>query len=275
MEPMHNSNEPLPRCEGPKLDPFPDPKAAIIFRRLLSDKDSEGDAHVVEATIGSTSYAIKLFKFYDFTTQRASLARHENDLVPDDLLQAHSDPFYNECRAYGRLKEHNLDGKVAVRCYGYLTFPAEIEAHLKRDFQVQDWNRTGKEYKKPVSERRPIQAIVKDLILEDAPLTGKAADKILRDLKKMRSVGVYPLDIRPRNYKAGLLVDMSIARTTPHFLFDIRGPKAVARMKSIDLGMWETMRERGKLNTRLRAVRDKECCAKLRPRKRKKTDSGQ
>ena len=64
MEPMHDSNEPLPWCEGPKLDPFPDLKAAIIFRRLLSDKDSEGDAHVVEATIGSTNYAIKLVSIF-------------------------------------------------------------------------------------------------------------------------------------------------------------------------------------------------------------------
>ena len=161
----------------------------------------------------------------------------ENDLVPDTLLQAHSDPFYNECRAYGRLEEEKLNGKVAVHCYGYLTFPAEIESQLDRDFQIQGWNRPGKEYEEPVSLRRPIQAIVKKLILEDEPLTDKAADKMLRDLKKMRSKGLYPGDIRLRNYKAGLLVDMSIARTTPHFMFDIRGPKQVARMKNTDLYM--------------------------------------
>lgn len=55
-------------------------------------------------------------------------------------------------------------------------------------------------------------------------LTGRVADKILRDLKKMRSNGIYPRDIHARNYRARLLVDMSIARTTPYFLFDIRGP---------------------------------------------------
>lgn len=54
----------------------------------------------------------------------------ENDLVPDDLLQAHSDPFYNERRAYGRLEEEKLNGKVAVRCYDYLTLSAEIEGQL-------------------------------------------------------------------------------------------------------------------------------------------------
>ncbi len=161
----------------------------------------------------------------------------EKDLVSDDLLQAHMDPFYCECRAYGRLEEEKLNGKVAVRCFGYLIFPAEIECQLERDFQIDGFNRPSDEYLKPVSLRRPIQAIVKKLVRQDDPLTAKAADKMLRDLKKMRSIGVYPRDILARNYKAGLLVDMSIARTTPHFLFDIRTPKQVARMMNTELCM--------------------------------------
>ena len=52
--------------------------------------------------------------------------------ISDDLLQAHMDPFYIECQAYGRLEEANLDGKVAVRCHGYMTFPAEDEEELVR-----------------------------------------------------------------------------------------------------------------------------------------------
>ena len=42
-------------------------------------------------------------------------------------------------------------------------------------------------------------------------LTGRVADKILRNLKKMRSTGIYPGDVRARNYEAGLLVNMGIA----------------------------------------------------------------
>ena len=58
---MHASNSPLPQCEGPKLHAFHDPKAEITFHRLLSDNDSEGGhAHVFEATIGSTAYALKM-----------------------------------------------------------------------------------------------------------------------------------------------------------------------------------------------------------------------
>ena len=56
----------------------------------------------------------------------------KEESISDDLLQAHMDPFYNECRAYGRLEEANLNGKVAVRCHGYMTFPAEDEEELVR-----------------------------------------------------------------------------------------------------------------------------------------------
>lgn len=55
-------NEPLPQCEGPKLGPFHNPKPAVIFRRLLSDKDAEGHAHVFEAAIESTAYAVKMVR---------------------------------------------------------------------------------------------------------------------------------------------------------------------------------------------------------------------
>ena len=35
---------------------------SITFHRLLSDKDSEGHAHVFEAAIESTAYAVKLVR---------------------------------------------------------------------------------------------------------------------------------------------------------------------------------------------------------------------
>lgn len=52
--------EPLPQCEGPKLRPFDKSTATVKFKRLLSDPDSEGQAHVFEASIGATAYAIKV-----------------------------------------------------------------------------------------------------------------------------------------------------------------------------------------------------------------------
>ena len=56
--------EPLPQCDGPKLKPFKLPMPTPEFHRLISDSDAEGhaQAHVFEASIGSTAYAIKVVK---------------------------------------------------------------------------------------------------------------------------------------------------------------------------------------------------------------------
>lgn len=53
-------SEPLPHCEDPKLRPFHDSEPSVTFHRLLSDKDADGHAHVFEATIESTLYAVKM-----------------------------------------------------------------------------------------------------------------------------------------------------------------------------------------------------------------------
>ena len=64
MAKLPKYTEPLPLCGAPKLHPFPKPKAAVTFKRLLSDIEAEGHAHVFEATIGSATYAIKIVRLH-------------------------------------------------------------------------------------------------------------------------------------------------------------------------------------------------------------------
>ena len=61
-------------------------------------------------------------------------------------------------------------------------------------------------------------ALVKELIENDPQLSHKVAEELLRDLKKMRKTGIYPMDVRARNNRAGLLVNMSLTMITPHSL---------------------------------------------------------
>ena len=189
-------------------------------------------------------------------------------MVSDDLLEGHCDPFFRECRAYGRLEEEKLNGKVAVHCYGYITIPCEKEKLFRRKFKIYDWNRPGVERSIPVSERQPLRAIVKGLILKDTPLTGRVADNILRDMKRMRRCGIYSNDVFPRNYKGGLLVDMSLAMTEPFFLFKVRRERK-KMLKDKELYMWENMVKENQLDTRTRPFRNEEYCKKLRPPKPK------
>ena len=217
----------LPQCQGPKLRPFPHSSAPIEFLRLISANNTEttpsgGHSHVFEVSIHSQLYALKIFKFFDDTSAYSALHLDERDLIPRSIVNDHMDPFYNECRAYGRLIQKKVNGKVAARCYGYLTLSAVIEAKLKKKFGVVVWDRPRKDYTKPVSKRQPFRAIVKELILDDRIWTEKITKKMLKDLWRMRQIGIYPMDVHARNYKRALLIDFSVAITEPHYLFVIK-----------------------------------------------------
>lgn len=174
------------------------------------------------------------------------------------------DPFYIECRAYRRLVDANLNGKVAVRCHGYLTIPADREEELRDTFGSEAWNQPNSEYSKPPSERQPFRAIVKDLINEDVPFTTQSVKKMLKDLKRMRKLGIYPMDVQARNYKGGLLVDFSVAMTEPHYLFVIKPRWRIEGYKLRDLHDFDSMVEDEGVVTWERAVPNLEYCKKLR-----------
>ena len=53
---------PIPCVAGPKLHEFKYRNAAIEFLSLLSDPDTEGQAHVFEVRIRSQIYALKVVR---------------------------------------------------------------------------------------------------------------------------------------------------------------------------------------------------------------------
>lgn len=128
--------------------------------------------------------------------EREFLSRSTDGYTPLDHLDEYFDPFYNECRAYGKLIEKNLNGQVAVRCHGYMVLPAEYEDTLELQFEIDGWNRLSEEYDEPPSKRQPLRAIIKDLVLEDTKWTPR---RMLSHLKKMRMHGVHVMEIKPEN----------------------------------------------------------------------------
>ena len=174
------------------------------------------------------------------------------------------DPFFNECRAYGRLVEHDQNGKLAVYCHGHLTLPASLEQDLERKFQVVDWNRPEEEYDAVVSKRQPFRCVVKDFISSDVFFMGKDIKRMLRQLKKLRSLGVFPMDIAARNYRGGRLVDLGSARTTPHYLFDVLPGWRIETEKRKDLVLFDEMIEQSGFQSFERALPNQEYLRKLR-----------
>lgn len=212
------------------------------------------------------------FKFYDDEMDRAGLQLSGHlGSISLEILHAHSDPFYNECRAYGKLIEKNLNGKVAVQCHGHITLPAKMEDELERRFGVGDWDRPEAEYNKPASKRQVLRAVVKELVQKDVPFTEKTLARMLRDLYCIRRQGIYPSDIFARNYKGGLLLDLSIAKTEPHFLLEIEDDWRVKTYKNRDLWQFDDMVEESEVKAWVRALPNEEYIAKLRPRPKEKS----
>lgn len=214
-----------------------------------------------------------LFKYYDDEEGSFALDDDEQGLLsqatadyppPLDQLDHYFDPFCNECRACGKLNQVNLNGEVAVRCHGYLMLSAKYEDGLNNRFGLTGWNRPSEEYDKAPLQRQPLRTIVKDLILDDTDWTPRVANKMLRDLKKMRQHGVYAMDLKPENYKGGQLGDFSVALTEPHIIFRIKPEFQTQGYKNQDLGAFDTMMQEQKVKTTIRAFRNADTIKKLR-----------
>ena len=146
------------------------------------------------------------FKYHDNADDLGGLDDDEPGFDFRDILNAHMDPFYHECRAFGRIIAAGLNGKIAARWYGYTTVPAKMEEELEPRFGVIGWGRPQKEYAKPSNERQRFRAIRMDLVLDhDVPCTEKLLKKIPRDLKRMQRLGMHPMVIRARNYASGFI----------------------------------------------------------------------
>lgn len=66
-----DSTKSLPECNGPKLQPFEDPKATVFLQNLISennltDLSAGGHAHVFEVSIQSKTYALKIVRQWLF-----------------------------------------------------------------------------------------------------------------------------------------------------------------------------------------------------------------
>ena len=143
------------------------------------------------------------------------------DILPG-LIIAHMDPFYAECRAYGRIESKGRNGKVVVRCYGFITIPGEQQEELDEKFGTGGWERPEEDKEQAYSNRATLRAIVKELVPGDVSFATKMIVRMKADLKALRRMGVYVRDVRADNYKNGKLVDFSTLWTYPHIMLSER-----------------------------------------------------
>ncbi|KAK3291896.1 kinetochore Sim4 complex subunit FTA2-domain-containing protein [Chaetomium fimeti] len=262
---------PLPPCGGPKLHPFKHQKAPIEWlERLDADRANESGAEgcVFKVRIQSQLYALKVFKFFDPSTTDYYWGNLLDNSVPLSDVIFHTDPFYAECRAYGRIKQAqgNRRGKreVAVPCHGYL-FLQERDMQILRDQGVDlDEDAVDDELLRVNQENGRARAIIKDFVPGDAGVNVGNLREILRDIRALNKLGIYVSDVRTDNFKAGKIVDFGLSSTEPHCIMKALDEVGLRDLKLEDLVMFDEMVVEEGLVTTVRAMPNMEYCSKLR-----------
>ena len=220
-----------------------------------------------EKVLANINFVLLQFKFYDSSEHELGLAGRNVSL---DIIVGDLDPFYAECRAYGRIAERSRKRSVAVLCYGFLGIPAAQEGFLNRTFNVSDWDRPEEEYGRSTADRQSFRAIVKELVVDPVPFRKHMVRGMLSDLRSLRNMTIFVRDVRADNYRGGKLVDFSVSWTAPHLMLanGLRGYDLIEEDIMEELFAFDRMIEDAGIVTSVRATRNEAYVSKLRPRKR-------
>ncbi|KAH8756245.1 kinetochore Sim4 complex subunit FTA2-domain-containing protein [Diaporthe sp. PMI_573] len=258
METEPESPLPLPRVQGPKLEPFRGTASAEIQFLQFLGTAKDLDSRVWKVRIGSNIYALKIFgfqnwEFLEMTSGACIMLPHTDPLhrpnpSPQDFID-YLDPFNCECRAYGRLKQEDRED-LAVRVYGYITLTREQEKAVTEASGEEwvDWEK----HPKPLDcdgifqrwethRHQRLRAIVKEYIPSPEPWTASQIPQMYTDLETLHALGILVRDIHPGNYLGGKLVDFSRAWTMYHICLDRSTPGGLHRARLEEPSKFEEM----------------------------------
>ncbi|CAH0054984.1 unnamed protein product [Clonostachys solani] len=233
----------LPLWPGPKLNLFKHHDSPIEWIERLGEYDWRPpyEGYVFRARIRNREYAIKVcqsldthdyaiafqFRFFDPTAN----PEHYRLILADptlDNIAHYDDPFYNECRAYGRINEYIKKKKspslsnIAAPCHGFFFLRPRDTHELERDYHLNvGYGEINVDYQdSTVGGLRP-RAIVKDLAPDLYEYwDGKMLNTMLRGILRLNRHGILNRDIKADNYVGTQLVDFGRAATMPDLIFD-------------------------------------------------------
>ncbi|KAJ2981746.1 hypothetical protein NUW58_g6607 [Xylaria curta] len=241
---------PLAATQLPALPPCPGHKNAQIkwIERLDTDRDG-----------GSTTQGcVYKFKFFDPASVRYYWEPLLRNSVPLNEIIFYTDPFFAECRAYGRIKEarvaNGIREKLAVPCHGYLFLTKRDEKWLRRDGVSLGSKSLDKEFRPPFLNTNLVRAIVKDFEPRPSGLNSKNVRQALRRLKRLNEIKVYNGDVRGENFKGGYLVDFGTSQTEPHCLLDALKKAHAEAKKEGDMVQFDEAVVEDNVKTRVKAM---------------------
>jgi len=157
----------------------------------------------------------------------------------------YTDPFFAECRAYGRIQECQKElrsrTKLVVKCHGYIFLSKKDERHLQEQGVDMGSNLLGKKLRRATGGRGRIRAIVKDLAPENKPINKGNFKAALRNVKDLNGFKIYNRDIRAENFKGPHIVDFGSSWTEPHCLLDALEDWTARESRLEDLVMFDNM----------------------------------
>jgi hypothetical protein len=190
----------------------------------------------------------------------------DNPILSDVIF--HTDPFYAECRAYGRIKEaqgkRRRKRELAVPCHGYLFLQKRDMQFLRKQGVNLDQDDVDAELLQVNREDGRVRAIVKDFVPGDSGVEAGNLREILRDIRELNELGIYVADVRADNFRGGKLVDFGLANTEPHCIMKSLNEDMLMNERLVDLVMFDDMVEEEGLVTTVKAMPDAKYCSKLR-----------
>ncbi|KAI1422755.1 kinetochore Sim4 complex subunit FTA2-domain-containing protein [Xylaria sp. FL1777] len=264
----HISKGPLPPGGGPNIREFKNPHAPIEWIKRLDDPDREyNDAFVYQVRIASQEYALKVFKF---STPKSSPfywgTRLQNEL-PLKKAIFYTDPFYAECRAYGRIEDGKVNRhsrsprvrhQIAVKCYGYLLLDERDKRWLLDQGHDLETDLLDNDVREALEGDTRVRAIVKHLDMRPSLLHAGNIRRAWKSVQLLNeSLKIYNMDIKADNFIGFRLVDFGSSWTEPHELLQYldKISKDTARSKrGRDTQNFDDMIEEEEIPTRLRVA---------------------
>ncbi|GAW18342.1 hypothetical protein ANO14919_078170 [Xylariales sp. No.14919] len=266
----------LPPCPGPKLQPFEPQDALIKWGPRLgkaSTDDADSQGFVFQVEIASRAYAIKVFKFFHPASEKFYWETYLGKSYPLAKVIFYTDPFYAECRAYGRINQARNEGTVrediATRCHGYLLLTTEDMMWLEHEKGIDlRTDLIDEDLRRALGGDLRARAIVKDLESGDSGLNKGNIGRAWRNVSLQNSLKIYNRDVREENFMNGRIVDFGSSWTEPHAILDSADAKDVdeAREQRLrDCSGFDEMTEKGGIKTTLKTPTSQH---NLRPQKK-------
>lgn len=184
----------------------------------------------------------------------------------------YTDPFFAECRAYGRIEEASeklgIKDQLAVKCHGYIYLGEDDKRRLQKMGLDLRTDVLDENLLRALEGGGRVRAIVKDLALAQTSVNSKNVRAALDRVRKLNELKIYDRDIRAENFVGGKLVDFGSSWTEPHIILDALEPDDIEDSRLEDMVMFDDMIEEEGIKTKpkLQAVPNVEYRKKLRGR---------